>query len=34
MKITKWNPFNEMALLSDNLNKMFNRFDEELIASR
>lgn len=29
MKIRKWNPFNEMMLLSENLNKMFNRFFDE-----
>ncbi len=35
MKVTKWNPFQEIALLSENLNKMFNRFFEEgLIAPR
>jgi HSP20 family protein len=35
MKITKWDPFNEMALLSENLNKFFNRFfNEGLIAPK
>lgn len=35
MKITKWDPFSEMALLSENLNKFFNRFFEEgFIAPR
>ncbi len=35
MKVTKWNPFQEMALLSENLNRMFNRlFDEGFLTSR
>jgi len=33
MKVTKWNPFNEMLTLSENLNKMFNRFFEETMIA-
>lgn len=29
MKITKWDPISEMALLSENINKIFNRFFDE-----
>lgn len=33
MKLTRWDPFNEMALLSENLNKIFNRFFDEGLLS-